>query len=504
MGHRLATIVVIAFACGKAPPASTSVPLLLPLLDTRYPVGLYAGVGSDLSSYSDYYDSVQTLLAGSGSGFVVAVEISGINVSVNWSAIEPNGPGSGSDDWSALDGVFDAVTAWNTMNPTNVKYVKVNVQGGFGTPPWALAKLTSCDADTSTGACGAGAGSGACGAGMFIPAEPGYGTVARLLPLPWDATYQGLWATFLAKVGARYGANRALSAVSINGPTASSNEIMEATGDPSQPLYTTNLAEWQKALCRNGLPISTQSFVKPWNDAIDLYGSTFSRITLVLVTGASYGAGGLPELGGTVAMGAGFGSSFATGEDGYCTDATHPTPTNDCAAETQILAHFIDPSVGGGNAKATSMEGMFYGCDTNPSLGLHGVKLLSAQTDYTATPILGGAGYISPIAEDGQNQGCGCPLGCTPACMLTDAAAFSMVMSQAFKDTAAAPFYGAAQDYTAPFNFVDVFRADVNRALDETGMGSALAQAATALVDTSEVPPEPPPGRPCTNPMTCN
>ena len=86
---------------------------------------------------------------------------------------------------------------------------------------------------------------------------------------------------------------------------------------------------------------SDQAFIDEWNAAIDMYGQVFSGVTLVATTG-----NGLPNF-----SGGGF-----TVPPVFLADCS--SPNMDCAAETTILSHFMDPTVGGANAKATQTSGM--------------------------------------------------------------------------------------------------------------------------------------------------
>jgi len=80
-----------------------------------------------------------------------------------------------------------------------------------------------------------------------------------------------------------------------------------------------------------------------------------------------------------------------------------PTKDMDCGAETTILAYFVNPFVGGFNAKATQTSGMEASRDSLTDLGIAGVKLVSQATQYFGWPsaqILGGAQFNTSVANN--------------------------------------------------------------------------------------------------------
>jgi hypothetical protein len=72
-----------------------------------------------------------------------------------------------------------------------------------------------------------------------------------------------------------------------------------------------------------------------------------------------------------------------------------PTKDMDCGAETTILAYFVNPFVGGFNAKATQTSGMEASRDSLTDLGIAGVKLVSQATQ-------GLCGTVMPIRCGGK------------------------------------------------------------------------------------------------------
>jgi hypothetical protein len=162
---------------------------------------------------------------------------------------------------------------------------------------------------------------------------------------------------------------------------------------------------------------TNQAFIDEWNSAIDMFGQVFSGITLVATTG-----NGFPNfVGATVTVPNGFSA--------YCT----VNLDLDCAAETTILAHFIDSTVGGANAKATQTSGMAAARVGNGNLGVPGVKLLSqstAQLTSASAQILGGSQFNTTYSIATLPEGCtstfppnanDMPAGCTlPSTCLTN------------------------------------------------------------------------------------
>jgi hypothetical protein len=138
---------------------------------------------------------------------------------------------------------------------------------------------------------------------------------------------------------------------------------------------------------------SDQAFIDEWKAAIDVYWEIFSGVTLIATSGS-----GLPNFSNT-----GFTVPSAFSED--CS-----RPAMDCAAETTILSHFVDPAAGGANAKATQTSGMEASrAADKANLGLPGVKRLSQSTAQFTSPsaqILGGSQFNSSFSNNTVKEGC--------------------------------------------------------------------------------------------------
>jgi hypothetical protein len=315
---------------------------------------------------------------------------------------------------------------------------------------------------------------------------------SKPLPLPWNAVYKSSWRTFLVALASRYGDDPAFVSIAVAGPTATSAEMILPTVGISPDTCLSQLAMWKTLLGFQypddpSYQASDQAFVDAWNAAIDMYGEVFSGLTLVATTGD-----GLPN----------FASSGFAVPGGFAADCSDP-PDMDCAAETTILSHFADPSVGGANAKATQTSGLAASRVGLP-LGIDGVKRLSESTAQFSSPtirILGGAQLNQAFSIAPAEEGCviefaslaapaaGCaPSKCTAfvdtlaACMPTDLtgssaqpaavpAACVMTPEQAlynvlgifFDDTAVGDLYGEAQG-NAPLNYLQIYAADIEYA----------------------------------------
>jgi hypothetical protein len=140
---------------------------------------------------------------------------------------------------------------------------------------------------------------------------------------------------------------------------------------------------------------SDQAFIDEWDAAIDMYGETFTGLTLVATTGS-----GLPDFGTTVTP------VVPTLPIDFTNDCGNITM--DCAAETTILSHFVSASAGGSNAKATQTSGVKASHAHTTDLGLDGVKLVSATTATFSTPsaqILGGAQFTTSVSQKPEKEG---------------------------------------------------------------------------------------------------
>ena len=459
--------------------------------------------------------------------------VSGLALWVNWSALNPNPPGSANPyDWTYVDDAFTQASAQNARNPAQApKTIQLVPLPGFQTPQWLLTQIPSCDGlfrslvETPPRTCGKATFAG------FVE-----GRGVRELPLPWDPLYKSSWRTFLTMLADRYKSNPAFVSISVAGPTASSEEMIlpDNANTPPQDQFEGLLpnAMWLKLLAfhfpgRPAYQRSDQAFIDAWEAAIDMYGKIFSGVTLVATTGS-----GLPNL---AAVGFTIPSYFG---------AACPRPNMDCAAETTILSYFAKPTVGGTNAKAAQEDGMEASRVSlgRFNLGVDGIKLVSLSTARFRAPaaqILGGAQFNSSFTNFTLTEGCTSrfpprpvdrpatcnipstcttqmciPVACIPqAClapgvMLADLASFSIlrnvppedlispeqaeynVLKVFFEGTAAASFFGGAQGAT-PLNYLQIYAVDFQYAethihapqqLMETG-GTSVSFSAQDLLN---------------------
>jgi hypothetical protein len=341
--------------------------------------------------------------------------VSGLTLQVHWDTLNPNPPPApNAYDWSVVDGAFSQASAWNTLNPAKTpKTIQLIVSPGFQSPQWVRDQLPSCDplfqspsqTPPST-----------CGKATFIGSVEGGDSTE--LPLPWNPVYKSSWRTFLTALAARYGSNPALVSIAVGGPTASSAEMILPHGTaPNQFGGISSNDVWLQLLAFHypGMAAyqkSDQAFIDEWNAAIDMYGQIFSGVTLVATTGD-----GLPN----------FAAPVPTIPIAFIGDCK--TADMDCAAETTILSHFVDPTIGGANAKSTQESGM-EASRVSLNLNVASVKLLSQRTAPLTTPsaqILGGSQFNTSFANFTLQEGCtstfppdagDTPAGCTipPAC----------------------------------------------------------------------------------------
>lgn len=326
--------------------------------------------------------------------------ISGVALYENWAALNPNAPpAANAYDWTYMDDLFAQAAAWNTQNPSMAqKTVQLVVPPGFQTPAWVMSQIPSCDTlfqpalPTPASNCGKATFSG------FVE-----GGGVRELPMPWNSVYKTAWQTFLTALAARYLSNPAFVSIALAGPTASSEEMILPDNGNSDLLQTqfggsispntmwiqlltfhyTGLTAYQKSL---------QGIIDEWKAAIDMFGQIFSGVTLVTTTGD-----GLPNL---AATGFTVPSAFATA----C-----PNPDMDCAAETTILSYFLQPAVGGANAKSVQEDGLEASRLSTGNLGAAGIRLVSQMTAQFTTPtaqILGGLQFGTSFANFTLKEGC--------------------------------------------------------------------------------------------------
>ncbi len=448
----------------------------------RRPRGIYAvvDVEQEITKQANATPSLTTpaQLAGYFAGLYQQVladpAVSGLALQVHWDRLNPNPPGAfNSYDWTYLDLAFIEVAIWDVEHLNSApKTIQLIVQPGFQSPQWLLNELPSCDPLFTSGT---------------PPSNCGKATFANFkeqqdhndLPLPWNPVYKNAWKSFLTALAGRYGWNPALVSIAVAGPTAASAEIIlpsnSTAGD--QTFGAVMIAPndmWNLLFAFQSPPLpqnSDQVFVDEWNTAIDMYGQLFSGLTLTVATGD-----GLPN--------------FTPGVDyaiPYPFVPACPNPDVVCLGQALILSHFIEPSVGGSNAKATQTSGM-EASRANPTqpphdMGVAAVKDLSLVTAPLASPsaqILGGAQFNTsfsnfPVAE-----------GCLTTCStpISPEQAEYNVLYVYFYSTPVAASFGGVPGAT-PLNYLQIYSDDIQYSEANAGIPAEVTEIDGANISES-------------------
>ena len=455
--------------------------------------------------------------------------VAGLALQVHWDTLNPNPPGSANAySWDFVDDAFNQAEAWSAQNPSKApKTIQLIVTPGFQSPTWLLNQIPTCDGLFQTPVV---TPPSTCGTATFTGyQEAGDGTV---LPLPWNPVYKSAWQTFLRALAARYGSNPAFASIAIDGPTAASAEMIvpnDSNCNNPQTQFGTAITPsnmWIQLLAfhyagQAAYQKTNQAFIDEWNNAIDIFGQIFSGITLVATTGD-----GFPNFAGaTVTIPPALAADCAV------------NPDLDCAAETSILAYFLQPSVGGANAKATQTSGMAASRVGNANLGVPGVKQLSQSTAGLTSPagqILGGSQFNTTFSVATLPEGCtstfppnandtpaactipstctvnGCiPVACIPqACLApgvtpASVAAFKTfssvpaadlispeqaeynVLNVYFDGTAVASSFSGTQG-AAPLNYLQVYSEDIQYAEQNVNAPALVVEGSATMSTTAQ------------------
>ncbi len=349
--------------------------------------------------------------------------VAGLTLQVHWDRLNPNAPpAANAYDWTLVDEAFAQAAAWDAQNPAQPpKTIQIIATAGFQSPQWMLAQIPSCDGlfqspvQTPPSNCGTVIFMG------YTEAHDG-----NVFPLPWNPFYKSAWRTFLTAFAARYGSNPAFVSIAVAGPTAASAEIILPGNDDANnpqtqfsggPISPDNMWLQLFAFHYPGMAAyqgTDQAFIDEWDAAIDMFGEVFSGVTLVATLDDK-----MPS----------FGNNTQPIPAGFSGDCSASSTT--CATVTTILSHFVEPSVGGANAKATQTSS-FTASNANISLGIHSVKQLSQMTAQLPPPsaqILAGIQVDKSFADFVVNIGCTAafppdssdtPIGCTLPATCTD------------------------------------------------------------------------------------
>ncbi len=407
--------------------------------------------------------------------------VSGLALQIHWDTLNPNPPTDPNPYfWNYVDDAFTSVAQWNFNKPNatlNPKTIQLIVTPGFNSPQWVRDALTSCDQLFY----GSPVPSGfSCGEVTFINFQEGGDS--QVLPLPWNTTYQAAWKTFLQALAARYDGNSAFVSIAVAGPTAASAEMILPNGtDQNQTQFESDGGAaiapntmWkdlqQLQYGDNPVYVGTdQAFIDAWDNAIDTYGEVFSGVTLVATTG-----NGLPKFGAT----AGPFPAPTTPID-FTPDCLY-SENMDCQAETTILEYFVDPSVGGFNAKATQTSGLEASRPPG-DLGEVGVRYLSQLTAGSTgtSQILGGAQFNGPFStsvQAAENEGNSPKRDQALFNVLQDFFTGTSVAGQYCKPFAVGP---------APLNYLQIYYQDILYAASH-GPTSVNEDCSTVMVSAQD------------------
>jgi hypothetical protein len=450
----------------------------------RQPFGIYARFVPDvcISEYPRLGSNTDECISNSIADILSNTAISGIAAFVQWDQISQTVGATNSvmwtNDWSVLDDIFGAVELWNGQNSNAPpRTIQLGLIPGFDTPQWVLNSVSNCDPMFLTnGVVDTNAVPTNCGCATFLSGEgPKVVYTNKLLPLPWNPFYTNAYAAFVQAAAQRYGTNPLLVSVAVAGPTSDSTEMIL----PNEKNNPTNYWKWN-ALFSLTFPSnyqnSDQAFIEAWERAIDVYGQAFSNVTLAVITGS-----GLPNFTNSD------GKPYAnyTIPPGF---QWPPGPVNpkdladimDAAAETMVLAYFVDPRHGGNNAKAVQENGMTAMEITRTNilgdgdLNSYAMKWLAASSASGSAPlpgttnvisrVFGGLQFDTSFSLDPQYEGCNMSDGCMNAGdpIISPEQAFYNALQVYFDGTSVGASYGTNDSSGAlPLNYVQIYSDDI-------------------------------------------
>jgi hypothetical protein len=472
----------------------------------RIPTGIYAVVPVD-KVVGDWYvreplvppiSFLDAYLRTLYTGLLNNEAVAGLALQIQWDTLnplepkDPKNPDDPNYSWNYVQDAFDSVHQWNRANPGNTKTIQLEVSPGFFTPLWVLDKLTSCDdlfksSSTAKSDCGRVTFRDVKECGNNVGCNLSTDTKCSdpncyVLPLPWDPTYKADWTNFLKALNAKFGSDSYFVSIAVAGPTAASTEMIlpnDHDADVPPKFSAAGVDDMWNTLLKHHnhgtLPdYPDDVFVNEWNAVIDTYGAVFKELTLVVTTG-----NGLPELPPAVEAPTSSSSSisYTSLRETDCKNASTTAPPGstgtqhmDCLAEVKILYHFVDPSVGGNNGKATQTSGV-EADRVEEYLGIDGVRYLTKSTmtnQSASTLILGGGQFNTRFSIPDKTAVEG---GITPTPNPTKEQAAYNALSFFFNDTPAAQpslasggtglwsFSGTRG--MAPLNYLQIYYEDI-------------------------------------------
>jgi hypothetical protein len=344
--------------------------------------------------------------------------IAGLEIQVHWDTLNPNQPPLlDVYDWDYLDDAFNQAKVWNDDHPDKTpKTIQLIVTPGFQSPTWVLDNIPSCDELFGP-------------EDVLPPADCGKVTFdgfieeadSNQFPLPWNTYYIGEWEKFLKAVAAKYLLRTEFVSIAVAGPTAASAEMIVPNSDnlPLQKQFSPPISAndmWLKLLTweypkQKAYQGTDLAFIVAWDNAIEMYGNIFPRVTLVATTGS-----GLPN----------FSSTYTLPPEDFRGECANENM--DCAAEADILSYFAAATVAIHNAKASQTSGLEAWRANNQDLGARGVRFLSSMTANATGPlsqILGGMEFNTSFATKTTTLKEGCtsefppdPKELPPGCMI--------------------------------------------------------------------------------------
>ncbi len=124
--------------------------------------------------------------------------LDGVTIRTFWKDLNPR---KNEYNWKVLDMMFELANR-------SSKKIHLMIAPGFYSPPWVINSLNPNEKTEE----------------FIVPRNP-YKGQKRPLPLPWSSAYLKMWFTFVEELAKRYGANPALSLISVTGPNSHNDEV---------------------------------------------------------------------------------------------------------------------------------------------------------------------------------------------------------------------------------------------------------------------------------------
>jgi hypothetical protein len=320
--------------------------------------------------------------------------VSGITMGMHWCRVQVQEPNKANsvcsvisgeqpcyphgNDWSYLEDLFIAVHKYNATNEA-AKTIQLIVTPGVYSPSWLTDGLIlkSCD-PLFKGTMSIPD----CGMVTFNPypeqrnaLDPPGAPLILPTPLPWNSQYLDYWGGFVENLAAQYGADQALVAVVIAGPSCATTEMILPT-KANNSLQQSGLDAddaWLK-LIANSFPNNdtyamypAQVFVDSWELTIRGFEQIFANANLTLIlTPDDYKS--MPEFAGTTLLLPSLTNELKQdfinfySDDCYDAQFKNPPLPLSCQTKATIAFYFLTYAapqpIGGKIARGTSVGGM--------------------------------------------------------------------------------------------------------------------------------------------------